>query len=238
MTGRGRVQLAVGLLCLVAVGGCAKPAHDNPKLLMPLYLPLFDPVCATETATVLNTAWTSEVTERLPEFQAEWNREGPTLLKEMYHIVGKPYSRQEMTVAFTVCQTTSLSSPFLVFVRCSLRSCPNCCPGPSPEPMIGLTNRVFHELIHNILNSGEWLPLATTLPTPLLQKYRAEGSAVIFHLHVAALQQEVYAGLGRKDLFDLNREHYISTGGAYKRAMEIVELESSAAFVAELKTYR
>jgi len=101
--------------------------------------------------------------------------------------------------------------------------------------MIGLTNRLFHELIHNVLNSGEWLPLATTLPTPLLRKYQAEGSAVLFHLHVFALQQEVYAGLGRKDLFDYNREHYINAGGPYRRSMEIVELEGARGFVNELK---
>ena len=74
--------------------------------------------------------------------------------------------------------------------------------------------------------------------SPFRKKYEAEGEhlLVLNHLHLMAIQKQVYLELGlEEDLGSVIANDSLLAKGQYKRAWEIVNEEGHDAFVAELQ---
>jgi hypothetical protein len=161
----------------------------------------------------------------LPEFAANWTRDGKPLLHAIEQIVGKPFREKEFLVALSVCSFPSMSDPLLINVRFSLKSfTPD---SLSPDVTTAI---VLHELLHHYL-SGK-LPSQSRLRA----KYGLEDETVTTHLHLLALMDAAYVRLQRTDtLKRVVAKDKELPNRSYGRAWDIVGVEGYAAFVSELK---
>ena len=56
------------------------------------------------------------------DIQKLWNKEGPTLLKSLFNIIGREHNRKELTVYTMACEFGAMSSPLLMSVRRQLKT--------------------------------------------------------------------------------------------------------------------
>lgn len=202
-------------LALAAVG---------PKLFL-TYSPIFDTTCSQLTNYKIQPEWRAEAQGRVPEFQAAWDGEADKLMQTLFDQLGRSYSRKEMTVTLSVCKTPSISNPFLINVQPWMKSVAG---EKAPYPMALFVDTVFHEFIHNYVQEH----LSKT--TPLLLKYKNEEQLVKGHIHLMAVQIQVYKALGLTDRLKVIGALYEEIGGSYLRAWEIVtKIEGHDAFIKE-----
>lgn len=198
--------------------------YIDVKIYMNHYLPLLDNMWSAAAGTEIKPEWQKELVSRLEEFQAAWDKASPALLKTLGELVKRPYFRKELTLNFTVQAQSSLSNPLLIYINPFLRSYDS-----SPFPMFEFVDFVFHELVHNILDH-DWL---NGKITPLMHKYRSIGFAELAHLHVIALQYQVYEALNLTEVLHwLQNDYYPWT---YWTAAKVVKQEGPEAFVRELR---
>ncbi len=102
----------------------------------------------------------------------------------------------------------------------------------SPRPVDLVADIVSHELIHTYLVDN----FRNRMPTPLLTKYRNEDGRVLSHLHLMAIQKEIYLELGLNARIEgVIKFDSEVLAGSYKRSWEIVNAEGADKFVEELK---
>jgi hypothetical protein len=80
----------------------------------------------------------------LPEFAANWKRDGEPLMRAIEQIVGTPFRDREFLVALSVCSFPSMSDPLLVNVGFSLKSF-----APDSVPPDVTTSIILHEILHH-----------------------------------------------------------------------------------------
>lgn len=203
-------------------------AETLPKVLL-LYPnqngTLFDRT-ACEQKAKLDTALTKAAAARIPEFQKQWDEEGPAYLESIYFEVGLPFPYREVQATLTVC-FGSISLPLIINVRPYL-------PDPQrarPAWMFSFT--VFHELMHTYQR-----PVFAT--SVLRKKYSSESETVMSHLHVMALEKLVLTKLSQPERLSQLHEFYNNHANhAYRRAWQIVnDLEDYKHFIEELKLVR
>jgi hypothetical protein len=211
--------------CFLALSLFAQTAASVPSISFS-YAATFDGACAQQTKYKIDPAWVGELKSRLTEFTSEWAKDGPALLSTSEAIVGKPFQDKQVWVSLSVCSLPSVADPMLINMRFSLRSF-------TPTPLrddvtIGI---IFHELLHRYLIGK--------IPTDslLLMKYEDEDDTVKSHLHLLALQQNVYLKLGRGDtlrrIIAKDRE---LPNKSYGRAWDILESrEKYQSFISELR---
>jgi hypothetical protein len=189
----------------------------------------FDRACSQITKNHIEPKEVSEVLERLPEFQALWDKNGREYLSTALREVGADYPFQEVQATLTVCPgVSSMGSPLMIQVEGFLAST-----GEKPRPATLFPMYLFHELMHLYVN-----PIRIA-GSPLRKKYAAETVATLNFLHVVALEKFVLVTLGYSDILkaweELNRTE---RSPAHKRAWEIVQAESYEPFIDELKLLR
>ena len=189
----------------------------------------FDRACSLITKTHIEPKEVSEVLERLPEFQALWDKHGGEYLSTALRVVGADYPFQEVQAILTVCPgVSSMGSPLMIQVRRFLAST-----GEKPLRTTLFPMYVFHELMHRYVN-----PIRVG-GSPLRKKYAAETVQTLNFLHVVELEKFVLGTLGYSDILktweDLNRTERTPE---HKRAWDIVQAESYEPFVDELKLLR
>jgi hypothetical protein len=186
----------------------------------------FDAVCSQQTHYAIKPEWVAEVNARLPEFTANWRRDGERLLRATDEVVGKPFRDKQFMVALSVCSFPSMSDPLLVNVRFSLQSFTT----DSLRPNV-TTSIILHEILHHYLSDK------TPHDSALLSKYRDEDETVRTHLHLLALMNAAYARLGQADtLVRVIEKDKSLPNPSYGRAWQIVQAETYSSFVAELKS--
>jgi hypothetical protein len=186
---------------------------------------VFDRSCGGWLKTKVSTESIREAARRAPEFQALWDREGPTYLSATFAEIGLPFPYKEMQAALTVCPgIPSMSLPLMVSVTRFLPS------SSTRDPDSRFVEIVYHELMHTYTREVNAI-------SALRKKYADEELVVLAHLHVMALEKFVLLKLGRaEELKRVGDDYQTRFGGPYKRAWVIVnEIEGHEAFVKELK---
>lgn len=190
------------------------------------YAKLFDEVWCQKLKSNINSAWQTELKNKMSTWQNLWDHDGNLLLKTSIEIVGKPYPDTSYKVALTLSSMPSISAPLIVNSRYALNSFTK-----TPIKNDVFISTIFHELLHNYLDA--------ILPqrSPLLDKYQAETKGVVNHLHLFALEKAVYLKLGwQAKLKDVIAKDQSLPNGDYKRAWEIVNhTEDYLNFIGELK---
>jgi hypothetical protein len=186
---------------------------------------MIDRLCSQLFNTQIEPKWIQETVQRLPEFQALWDKEGPAYLSVVLREVGLAYPFREVQATLTVCPgALSMGSPLMVKVSRFLSSEER----PLPASLFSLF--VFHELMHRYVT-----PVHPT--SGLRKKYASEPLITLNMLHLMALEKFVLLKLGKSEELRILDEIYrTQRTPEHKRAWEIVnEKESYEAFVSELK---
>lgn len=210
-------------LCTSAM---ASPTPSIPTLFFE-YGELFDTgLCSKLSDAPVTDDMVNELENLLPEINKEWKENGEVLLKTTTQLFNLPFTRKELSVNFIICDTpfTGMSYPLTISLRKFLKSTAN-----KPRSLTYLNLIIFHELLHRYIFAD--IPTPKETP-PLLKKYESEGSVVLAHLHLLAIQKYVYHTLDRDVEFEEELERL---PGDYKRAWEIVNTEGYMAFVNEIK---
>ncbi len=71
----------------------------------------------------------------------------------------------------------------------------------------------------------------------VLEKYKSEAFNVLVHLHLMAIQKGTYLKLKEHELLKATDELYAFIGAEYKRAWQIIEIEGTEQFLAELQSF-
>lgn len=225
---RGLATLLIGLVLLPGAAA-ARPA---PRVLID-YTPVFDRVCSQAEGSQTPPGASEEIVARLEEFRRLWAQGGPRLLETAQVITGRPYGFRETVAAVHVCPGfASMSLPLLINVRLFLRAT-NGRFVDRPEMFV---DTLFHETLHTyirgILGAGD----KAALRSALLRKYAQESLVTRNHLHLIALQSEVYRRLGRPEMADAARAADAPIGPDYVRAWAIVDTEGAQPFIGELQS--
>lgn len=211
-----------------ALRGLIFPRRGYPCVeLVYQYLP-FDRTCEQWLGIKVEEGWISEIEEKLRIFQTFWDAEAPSLLGTTVSETGITFRRRELVATLSLCTTISMSTPLILGVGRFLD-------GPTrgnPLPMHQFSALLYHELLHG------YLPF----PMPgsrMMEKYRREPAMVLTHLHLMALQKQVYLKLGRHDqLREIVDRESAAENPIYRRSWEIVnQAEGHEVFVGEIKAH-
>ena len=199
---------------------------------------IFEHAFALDTAVASHAAkgvdqvrqW-DQLMQWIPTAERRWSDEGEPLLTETIRLLKRAFGRRELSVALTMSDLPSMSYPLVVNVS------PMLPPAPAPPlPWAYFFTTLHHELLHRYLNEN--FSDDVLRRSPLLRKYIEQGEKrmVTGHLHLLAVQLDVYSRLGRTaELEEINRSNATSKETSYRRAWEIVSrVEPEGAFVAEL----
>lgn len=184
----------------------------------------FDQACGQAMNIPVRQEDINEIFQRLSEFQALWNKEGPTYLKTAINEVGVDFPYKEMQATLTVCDFSSMSSPLIIYVKRFLSS------AEKPLPLWAFPELIFHEIMHTYTRSVYEI-------SPLRKKYATEVPVILNHLHSMALEKLVLVKLNKTEILQwLDIRYRNQFGPDYKRAWEIVsDVEGYEAFIKELK---
>lgn len=220
--GRTLVSILVIAACVVATDRAAGlPQID---ILYPAGGSLLDRTCESDLKIAIDPTARQAAVEMRPQFQAEWDSDGPAYLSTTLETVGVPFPYREMQAVLTVCLPVSTSVPLVIDVRPFL-------PGAAhPAPAWEFAEVVFHELMHTYVG-----PVYAT--SALMKKYQGESRTTKYHLHVMAIERVVLKKLGRLDrLATIDHDYRSGPDPAYRRAWEIVTaVEGEDPFIAELR---
>lgn len=165
-----------------------------------------------------------ELSGRLGEFQAIWDKEGSIYVQTLLKETGRTFPWQEVEATLTACDFPSMSSPLIIYTKSFLSS------ASKPHPVSAFPIVVFHELMHIFLRSvGD--------SSSLKKKYVSEPSLTLGQLQVMALEKFVLLKLGRLDIIKwLDTRYRTRFSPEHRRAWEIVnDVEGCDAFIEELK---
>jgi hypothetical protein len=223
-------SLAALSISLVLAPGAAI-ARPAPQILID-YTPVFDRVCSQAVGSPTPQGASEEIVARLDEFRRSWAQAGPRLLETAQAITGQPYGFREAVAAAHVCPGfASMSLPLLINVRLFLRATNGRFVG-RPEMFV---DTLFHETLHTyirgILGGGD----KAASRSALLRKYAQEPLVTRNHLHLIALQSEVYRRIGQPEMVDAARAADVPIGPEYARAWKIVDTEGARPFIEELR---
>ena len=253
MTGGEGMLLTTVLLMSVA----PSPAHSAqlPRVTF-VHARLLEGYCLQVSAAKPDPASIEEVTRRLPEFQAAWDRDGPALMRATVNVSGISYRFSERSYDLHACpDMSSMSSPPILavarythaagagaesgLVRRAVEAGKPWAKLP-PRPMSDFVYTVWHELAHkHVVDAFGFAPGQRPVETPLLKKYAAEPVTVRWHLHLFAIEKLALRKLGREAEYAARYERLKQSGYKnYVRTRDIVESEGAEAIVADLQTLR
>jgi hypothetical protein len=187
-------------------------------------------LCPRDFKEKIDPIWKTEGEKRIPELKNTWDNTGKELLKVTQNLIGKVFGFEKKTANLFYCPGwPAWNMPLMIPLSPYLKTA-----HPSgPLPDIDFVDNVFHQLLHPyILKLLPWTHL-----TPSLEANFHESFATLFHLHLYAIQKEVYLELGRQDLWQMVVEKNKAFGASYKRAVDIVEEQGTKTFIQELRQY-
>lgn len=213
---------------LVTVSGCmiSLQAAQMPvvEILYPPGGSLLDRFCKSDLKRSFNDEALSAAVRLRPEFQRQWDAEGPIYMSTALTEIGMDFPYREMQATLTVCLPASTSVPLIIDVAPFLPT------ATKRAPDWEFTEVVFHELMHTYVS-----PVLAR--SPLMKKYKDEPPTTRYHLHVMAIEVMTLRKLNQFDrLKVIDHDYRSGPDAAYKRAWEIVnETEGHLRFIAELK---
>ncbi|MBT1698675.1 hypothetical protein KK083_17410 [Fulvivirgaceae bacterium PWU4] len=184
----------------------------------------FDRECGSLLNKPVKQEDIDELSGRVGEFQAMWDKEGSVYLQTILKETGRPFPWQDVEVTLTACDFPSMGSPLIIYTKSFLSS------ASKPHSVSAFPIVIFHELMHIFLRSVDDNSL-------LKQKYVSESPLTLSQLQVMALEKFVLLKLGRPDIIKwLDTRYRTRFSPEHRRAWEIVnDIEGCEAFIAELK---
>jgi hypothetical protein len=169
-----------------------------------------------------------DLEENSSRFHKLWDGTGPKLLTSTSALIKTRFGYHSKSVALFFCpHISSWSLPRIVPVWQYLPSTPKEKRWSDSEFIDGVYHSQLHMLIFRTL---KW-----RVSSPLLIKYKHEDLYTKTHLHLYAVQKEVYRQNGKNDIWKDVVARTKTLSKSYQRAIEIVELEGAEAFINELK---
>jgi hypothetical protein len=218
-------------VCATATWAVPK-AIESPRLPVVeiLYPPggsLLDRLCEKDFKVQVDNQAVQAAVQKRPEFQKQWDAEGPAYMNAALSEVGLDFPYHEMQATLTVCLPASTSIPLILQVNEFLPT------AKKPAPHWEFSEIVFHELMHTYVSP-------VFIHSALMKKYQSEAPTTRYHLHVMAVEKMTFLKLNRlDDLKTIDREYRNGPDAAYKRAWEIVsDIEGYQAFIKELVALR
>lgn len=220
-----------GLLATLGAGGPSPAFGQTEPMKVPrvdiLYPPggsLLDRTCRTDFRIPVDDQAIVEAVQKRPEFQSEWDTQGPAYLNAALTEIGLDFPYREMQATLSVCLPASTSIPLILDVREFLPS------AKKHAPEWEFSEIVFHELMHTYVTP-------VFAHSALMKKYQNEPRTTKYHLHVMAMEKMAPLKLNRPDeLKTIDHDYRQGRDPAYKRAWEIVnDVEGYEPFIGELK---
>ena len=221
-------RLRFHLLAVLVWRATVAEAQPIPKVELVYPSPngsALDRLCTGAFQGKIEPTWVQETVQRLPEFQARWDKEGPAYFSVARRETGLDHPFREVQATLSVCAgVPSMGSPLIIQVRGFLSS-----PKEPPRPAILFPMYIFHEMMYRYT-----APVHAV--SQLRKKYASEDLPTLNQLHVVAMEKLVLVKLGKSEELkaweELNRTE---RSGARIRAWDIVEKESYESFVNEFK---
>jgi hypothetical protein len=184
-----------------------------------------DQLCKDVFKGNIEPTWVQEAIQRLPEFQARWDKEGPAYFSVARRETGLDYPFHEVQATLSVCAgVPSMGTPLITQVRGFLTSTKE-----PPRPAILFPMYIFHDMLYRYTT-----PVRAV--SELRKKYASESLQTLNQLHVVAVEKMVLVKLHKSEELkaweELNRTE---RSAAHVRAWDIVEKESYESFVNEFK---
>jgi hypothetical protein len=187
---------------------------------------LLDRLCKNDLKLPVDDKALQAAVQQRPEFQKQWDAEGPSYMTTALSEIGLEFPYHEMQATLTVCLPASTSIPLIVDVRDFLST------APKSTPAWEFSEILFHELMHSYVTR-------VYASSALMKKYRDEPPTTKYHLHVMAIEKMTLLKLKRPDQLKVIDHDYRSGDPAYKRAWEIVnDIEGCEPFINELKAMK
>lgn len=234
MTGKSRPFLIlictalVAALCAVATWGIPKTRKATKLPVVDILYPpggsLLDRLCMSDFHVQIDDKVIQAAVQKRPEFQTQWDSEGPAYMNTALSEIGLDFPYHEMQATLTVCLPASTSIPLVVEVNEFLPTAKRL------TPAWKFSEILFHELMHTYVRP-------VFAHSALMKKYQNETATTKYHLHVMAVEKMTLLKLNRlDDLKTIDYEYRNGPDSAYKRAWEIVnDIEGHQAFIEELK---
>lgn len=186
-----------------------------------------DRVCRDDFKVHIDNQIVQAAAQKRPEFQKQWDAEGPAYMNAALTEVGFDFPYHEMQATLTVCLPASTSIPLVVQVNKFLPT------EKKPAPSWEFSEILFHELMHTYVTP-------VFAHSALMKKYQNEVPTTRYHLHVMAIEEMTLLRLNRRDdLKTIDHEYRNGPEPAYKRAWEIVnDIEGYEVFIKELKALK
>src|SRR5687767_10455143 len=77
----------------------------------------FDRECGAALGKPVKPEDMDELSNRLAEFQAVWDKDGNDYLQVLIKEIGRPFPFREVHPTLTACEFPSMSSPFLIYTK-------------------------------------------------------------------------------------------------------------------------
>jgi hypothetical protein len=184
-----------------------------------------DWLCTDVFKGKIEPAWVQEAIQRLPEFQARWDKEGPAYFAVARRETGLDYPFREVQATLSVCEgVPSMGTPLITQVRGFLSSTK-----APPRPAMLFPMYIFHDMMYRYTT-----PVRAV--SQLRKKYASESPQTLNELHVVAMEMLVLVKLGKSEELKAWRElNRTERSAARVRTWDIVEKESYESFVNEFK---
>lgn len=175
----------------------------------------------------LKMSWSTELKNRVSEFQERWDKDSQILFKVLLNEFKKDFTRVEYSASLSACAVApSMPNPLVLNVSRYLKTfwAPK-----EPKDMKYFVDVPFHELLHL------WLSENLPKETPIITKHKNEKDGVISHIHLFAMQSLIYEKAGMEDNWKEVRAFILRHGGVHQRALELMEKEGRDKVLKELK---
>jgi hypothetical protein len=188
---------------------------------------LLDRLCAHDLHVPFDEKALQAAVQQRPEFQTQWDVEGPSYVNTAVKEIGLDFPYREMQATLTVCLPASTSIPLIIDVRPFL---PN---AAKPAPSWEFSEILFHELMHSYVSP-------VYAHSALMKKYQNEPATTKYHLHVMAIEKMTLLKLNKpEELKVIDHDYRYGPDAAYKRAWEIVsDIEGYQPFIDELRALK
>ena len=143
-----------------------------------------------------------------PVLQKQWDRQGPQLLSALINLVGREYSKDELVVYTSGCQSGGMSTPLIVGVKLYLKSVRK-----NPLSTSHIISITFHEFIHKYLSES-----FDYGRSEVLKEFSQAPALFKNHVHLMALMKRSMTLAKREDLI---RQYAKTLRGVYKKAWDM-----------------
>lgn len=210
-----KTLISVLLLCQISVG-FATNLHP-PKLTFE-YGSVLDLRCESMTQLYFehkirpgfdhHTQIMKEASSLTPLLQKQWDKQGPQLLSTLIKLVGREYSKNELVIYTSGCESGGMSKPLIVGVKLYLKSVRK-----NPLSTSHIVSITLHEFIHKYLSES-----FDYRRSEVLKEFSQAPALFKNHLHLMALMKRSFTLAKREDLIS---QYARTLRGVYKQAWDI-----------------